>query len=136
MGGRVLRRGVVGSLWPCVQCCEWHPPENAGNAGHGRRSWRHPSREQLPATTTVNNVPLSATSSSLHRSLCRLSVCKITITLYPSSSQWIFWSGPFFNSPLMPSYLFSCRLIIPFWLVTFTHVHVACMHLNLSANRH
>ncbi|KAF8479083.1 hypothetical protein DFH94DRAFT_747513 [Russula ochroleuca] len=36
-----------------------------------------------------------------------------------------------------PSYLlFSYFLIIPYWLVTFTHVHVACTHPNLSANRH
>lgn len=43
--GRVGGGYVVGSLWPCVQCCEWHP--------------RMPGVPAMPASPTLVVTPVT-----------------------------------------------------------------------------
>jgi len=92
-----------------------------------------PSRELIffwPATTTSTMMPAAHLSSIVYQHF----------TLCPSSSQRIISNRHFprptslfvQGTPCLHSYLpFSSRLIFPYWLVTFDHVHAACTHLNL-----
>jgi hypothetical protein len=57
---------------------------------------------------------------------CRLSACKIHHPL-----PFVISTNHLDHFPFRHSYLlFSSALIIPYWLVTFVHVHAACTHLN------
>lgn len=61
---------------------------------------------------------------------CRLSACKILHPLPFVISTNHLDHFPFHRCLHHSYFLFSSGLIIPYWLVTFVHVHAACTHLN------
>jgi hypothetical protein len=125
------------SLWPCGQRCECHP-ESADLADSRPPTLATQSRELLLLHNHLLISPLSAWKL-LHP--LPIVISYPSSSHCPSSSQRII-SNRHFPRPtslfvdgtpcLHHSYLlFSSRLIFPYWLVTFDHVHAACTHLNL-----
>lgn len=122
------------SLWRYGQRCVCDP-ESAEVADSRPPTLATQSRESLLFRQLTTNIPLNHLFAVRCSSIVYLPEKRFT--LCPSSSQRIISNRHFprptslFIDTFIIHLPFSSRLIFPYWLVTFVHVHAACTHLDL-----
>lgn len=117
-------------LWPCGQRSAAWWPEIAEHADSRPPTLATPSRELL-LLHQHNDNPFNHLLLIYLLVTCRLSACEIFHPLPFVISTNHLDHFPFHRCLHHSYLLFLSGLIIPYWLVTFVHVHAACTHLNL-----